>query len=290
MKKIIIALLVMALCLTMVCPALADEGDFVPSITYKPMPEFSDANTDEVGQIVGQTRADADHTGDVYLINGELFVIAEGVHETAGEYDHPCLVITPLSEATTSTEIPDESEERLLWVYEQILTEGMDFFEDCEGLNELIAANLGEGKTVQDLVVKELFDVSVLCDPLESWLEPTGTTLCLDFDAHVAPGTFVTVLTYKGGQWKLIEDVKVLEDGSVTCDTFENFCPVAILAAAPEVAPEVEAGTIDNGDLDTAEVETTGNLGLWLAVAAASLIAVVLIVAGLAKKKKSGVK
>ena len=275
MRKFVIMLLVAALCVTMVCPVLADEGDFVPSITYKPVPEFAGTESED-GQIVGQTQTDDVHEGDVYLIDGELYVIGEAVHADGVDHDQPCLVVTPLSEIMSAADVPDESREKLQWVYEQILELGMDFFADCEGLQELITANLGEGKTLQDLVVKDLFDVSVLCDPLEEFLEPTGTTLCLDFDAHVEPGTFVTVLTYKGGKWNMIEDVKVLEDGSVTCDTFENFCPVVILAEATDGAPVIE--TVNTGD--------PSSMGLWLAVAAASLVAIVLCVAGLKKSKK----
>lgn len=276
MKRFVIMLLVAALCVTMVCPALADESDFVPSITYKPMPELT-GPVDETGVIVGQTRTESDHEGDVYLIDGELYVIGESVHADGVDHDQPCLIVTPLAEIANAAGVPDESVEKLLWVYEQILEQGMDFFADCEGLDELIKSALGEDATVQDLVVKDLFDVSVLCDPLEDWLEPTGTTLCLDFDAHVAPGTFVTVLTYKGGQWKMIEDVTVLEDGSVTCDTFENFCPVVILAEATEGDPVIEE--VDTGDMS--------NMGLWIAVAGVSLLAMILCVVALKKGKKN---
>ena len=271
MKKFVVMLLVVTLCLTMVCPALAAENDFVPSVTYKPMPRLV-GPTDENGMNVGQT----DNGGVVYLNDGFLFVLADGVHDGLDE-NHKCLVVTPLSEAETSTEIPDEAEEMLLWVYDQILTNGMSFFEGCEGLQELIEANLGAGKTVQDLVVKDLYDVSVLCEPLEAYLEPEGTTICLDFDLNLAPGTFVTVLTYKGGQWKMIENVELLENGTVTCTVYENFCPVAILVNETDGEPVIE--TVNTGDIS--------NMGLWLAVAAASLAAIVVCIIGLNKSKKN---
>ena len=40
MKKIICLLTVLLLCMSVVVPAFAAEGDFVPSITYKPNPEI----------------------------------------------------------------------------------------------------------------------------------------------------------------------------------------------------------------------------------------------------------
>lgn len=282
MKKVILVLLVLALCVTMICPVLAAESDFTPSVTYKPVPELT-GQADDIGQIVGFTETDKEETGKLYLINGELYVIAEGVHDGV-EHDQPCLLITPLAEVVDSTEIPEESRERLQWIYAQILEQGMDFFSDCEGLLEDLKALLGEDATLDDLVVKDLFDVSVLCDPLEAYLNPQGTTVCLDFKTDIAPGTYVTLVSYKGGKWNMIERVEVAEDGSVTCDTFENFCPVAILVE--KAAVETVATTV----VEDTTVEGGGNLTVWVAAAGASLLAIILAAVAASKKKKAAEK
>ena len=280
MKKLISLLLVLAVCAAVACPVFAAEDDFVPSITYKPMPELTGEQADDGCVNIGYAY---DENGDILFgvhitADGDIYV--DGIHEGSVEDGHECLIITPLAEAETSMEIPAESKERLLWVYEQITEQGMDFFANCEGLDGAIVAALGEGATVNDLVVKDLFDVSVLCDELEEYLEPSGTTICLDFDLGIAPGTFVSVVAYKSGKWHMIEDVEVEADGSVTCTTYENFCPVAILVPADEVLTASAADAPDTGDsIGTQTI-------VWAVIAAASLAAIVALV--LVQRKRKG--
>lgn len=279
MKKLISMLLVLAVCLAVACPVFAAEDDFVPSITYKPMPELTGDPADDGCINIGYVY---DSEGNVlagvhYAPNGMVYV--DGVHEGNVEDGHECLIITPLAEAETDPEIPDESRERLLWVYEQIMAQGMEFFADCEGLAGAIVGVLGEGATVNDLVVKDLFDVTVICDELEEYLEPEGTTICLDFDLGLEPGTFVTVVAYKNGKWQMIEDVEVLEDGSVTCTTYENFCPVAVLVPADEVPAADLMDAPHTGDsIGTQTI-------VWSVVAALSLAAIVVLVLAQRKRK-----
>ena len=47
MKKGIVAIALLAICLSLVCPAFAAEGDFVPSISYKDGPVVNDAEMNE---------------------------------------------------------------------------------------------------------------------------------------------------------------------------------------------------------------------------------------------------
>jgi hypothetical protein len=47
MKKGIVAIALLAICLNLVCPAFAAEGDFVPSISYKDGPVVNDAEMNE---------------------------------------------------------------------------------------------------------------------------------------------------------------------------------------------------------------------------------------------------
>lgn len=276
MKKIVIALLIVTLCVSMVCPALAAES-FTPSVTYKPHPELT-GPVDDNGMKVGELMVDGEPIGGLYLVDGKLVVICEGVHPDGVPHDHECLIVTAYADVPEETQIPQEEKDLIHWVYEQILALGMKFFESCEGLNEHIASVLGEGKTVNDLVVKDLFEVTVLCDELEEWLEPEGTMICLDFDLDLAPGTFVEVVAYKGGNWRRIEDVQLI-DGHVVCNTFENFCPVAVLVSTEQLAETGAVEAVNTGDMS--------NMGLWIAVAGASLAALVVCFIGLRKTKKA---
>ncbi len=277
MKKFIVALLIVTLCVAMVCPALAAES-FTPSVTYKPVPELT-GPVDENGMKVGQLMVNGEVVGNLYLRDGKLTVICDAVHPEGVAEDHECLIVTPYSEVPNDPQIPEEDKALIYWVYEQILALGMKFFETCEGLNEHIASVLGEGKSVHDLIVKDLFEVTVLCDELEEWLEPEGTTICLDFDLNLAPGTFVEVVAYKGGDWRRIEAVEVLDNGHVVCNTFENFCPVAILVSNEQLADTGAVEAVNTGDVS--------NMGLWIAVAGASLAALLACAVALRKTKKA---
>lgn len=84
MKKGMVAIALLAICLSLICPAFAAEDTFVPSISYKDGPE---------------------------IINAEL--------ET--EEVEPCLVVTSLKGAAEkSTDISQDSRDLLLEVYEKL--------------------------------------------------------------------------------------------------------------------------------------------------------------------------
>lgn len=267
-------MMAVVLCLTLASAVFAVEDTFVPSITQKPVPGLSDALDESGTGAVGKLQKEGDDVGLVYDEEHGIVVESEVVHIN-GEHGTACLVITPVSNAENDPDIPDDSRELLLWIYDQLQEQGTDFIQNCPGLNEAIAAALGEGKDVSDMVVRDLFDVTVLCKELEDYLEPSGTTICLDFDLGLEPGTFVAVIAYKNGEWHMIEDVEVLEDGTVTCTTYENFCPVAFLvpAAAAQEAPATGAAA-------------GSNLWLWIVIAAVVLLIIVLLLIFMRKRKE----
>jgi len=267
MKKLFAIVLIVALCMTMAAPVLAAQDDFTPSITYKPAPEFAGEQDTDGCQIIGYVEVNEEIVGKIHYDGEEIYAIVEAVHDDACGDDHRCLVLTPLAEAETSEHIPEESRSLLLWVYDQLLKLGMSFI-DCPELDEKIKKELGEDKTVEDLVVRDLFDVSVLCEPLEEWLEPEGNVICLDFDLKVKDDDFVAIVAYKNDQWKMIKDVKVNEKGNLTCTTYENFCPIAILMAETDVsdmAPETGVSNLND-------------LTLWVLIGAGALIALIAVV------------
>lgn len=84
MKKGIVAIALLAICLSLICPALAAEDTFVPSISYKDGPEIIDAELE---------------TDDV----------------------EACLVVTSLKGAIEkSTDISQDNRDLLLEVYEKL--------------------------------------------------------------------------------------------------------------------------------------------------------------------------
>lgn len=284
MRKWIVFALLLVFCFSMMVPTYAAEDDFVPSITYKPMPDAGSGWADDGCRLIGYAYdADGEETAQVHDDGNRIYVTCnheeDHIHGGPVGEDHECLVITPLSEAETSAKIPEEARKELLKVYEDLLANQMKLMGECEGLDELVAEALGEGKTSDDLVVRDLFDVTVLCDELKDYLKQEGTTICLDLDLGLKPGDFVQVVAYVDGKWQLIEKVEIAADGSYTCTTYKKICPVAVLVPATTVKDHYTPAP-DTGDA------IADQLGLWVAVAGCSLAAIVILVV-LQRKRKA---
>ena len=221
MKKILSFIIVAIMCLTAVFPAFATGGVFVPSIEQKPN---------------GQT-------GDILILENE---------EVIETVDGLCLVITPVSEAKTSTLIPDAAEEMLLDVYEKLSNGSMVL------PYEKVDASIDPSK----MVIRDLFDASWLCEEHPVIVEPKGVVIEVTFNLGVAANTDVVVMTYKNGEWNPIVSVENNGDGTVTC-VFEDFCPIAFAVPTSEYREPVETG--DNAP----------SVMVWVAVMAVAALAVV---------------
>ena len=227
MKKLICLLTVLALAMAFACPVFAAEA-FVPSISEKDEPEIV---PDDEGVI------------------GEIWKDDEIIDEVEGG----CLVITPISEAETSTEIPEDAREELLYVYEELLSGDMTLPYEQDGLDP------------ETMVIRELIDASWLCEEHPAMLEPEGVTIDLTFDIGVDGDTKVYVYVRIDGEWTAVPVVNN-GDGTVTC-TFEELCPIAFCVAAGTGKPPVQTGDEFNPTLWIA----------LLAVSAAALVGVVVL-------------
>lgn len=209
MKRMICLLTALLLCMTAVIPAYASEDEFVPSISYKDGPEIEDAelNEEEVG---------------------------------------PCLIVTSIREAEEKiTDIPQESRDLLLEIYEELLEDEMELpLED------------------KDYVVIELVDVSwaeTTCveedHGHDEWLELPDTELEVTFELGIGPGTDVVVFVYVDDEWVPV-DTENNEDGTISC-IFEDICPVIFC-----VDPDDEVPPPDTGDLAVGEILLWGGMML----------------------------
>ena len=226
MKKLICLLTVLALAMAFACPVFAAEA-FVPSISDKEEPDIVPDDEGVIGEIKGE--------------DDEVIDKVEG----------DCLVITPISEAETSTRIPEDAREELLYVYEELLSGDMTLPYEQDGLDP------------ETMVIRELIDASWLCEEHPAMLEPEGVTIDLTFDIGVNADTKVYVYVYIDGVWTAVPVVNN-GDGTVTC-TFEELCPIAFCVAAGTGKPPVQTGD---------EFDPT----LWIVVLAVSAVALVGIV------------
>ncbi|MBQ7345292.1 MAG: hypothetical protein IJW45_04425 [Oscillospiraceae bacterium] len=237
MKKIIALLTVLMLCAAMVVPASA-ANEFTPSVSNKPAPEIVPV---------------VDPNGDPAI--GEII---DEVQEIIDYVYEPCIVITPVSEATTSTEIPDDAEELLLDVYAKLQSGEMTI--DYE--------TLFGGVDNDDMVIRDLFDVTFLCEEHPEMLAPTGIVFRVTFDIGVEAGVDVYTTTYKNGEWVPAVSTVNNGDGTVTC-LIEDFCPVAFSVEVEDDEP-IEP-PVQTGD------QAGEQLYIWIAIASIALVAVVIL-------------
>lgn len=232
MKKFIACLAVLMLCATMFLPVMAAEAEFTPSVTNKPAPTIVPVMDPDGNPAIGV----------VCSADGEII---DYVYE-------PCIVITPVSEAATSTMIPDDAEALLLDVYGKLTSGAMTipYEKHDDSLNS------------SNMVIRDLFDVTFLCEEHPEMLEPIGVVFKVKFDLGVAADVDVFTMSYKKGEWNPIVETVNNGDGTVTC-TFEDFCPVEF-SVKTQVTPPVQTGD-------------QGNMGLWILLAAAAVCGIAVL-------------
>ena len=241
MKKVISLIVVLLVCVSLTCAVFADE--FVPSVSYKGAPGLLTIKDAEGKEAIGALR---DASGKIVS-----YVYAD------------CLLLTPVAQAETSTEIPAAAKETLLSVY-AALTDGTMNLPYSETLN------------ADSMVIKDLFDLSLICtgDGHAEELAKEGVTLELVFQVDVPDAKKVSVMTYSANAWGEIAKVQDNGDGTITCN-FEHLCPVAISVGSPA-----------SGDTGKTGDEMGRYLFLWagLMVASAGVIVTMLVVRRKAKR------
>lgn len=232
MKRFFAIITVVMLCLSLAVPALAATHEFTPSVTFNPSPDIVPVVDEDGKERMGIIRDD----------DGEII-----------DYiDWPCLVITPVAEVDTSTEIPEDSKIILKDVYAKLNNGSMTI--PYEKHN----AGLDSSK----MVIRDLFDATFLCTEHPAMLEPEGVTLELTFKLDVKAADEVYVMTYKNNQWDPIVSAVNNGDGTVTC-VFEKLCPIEFSIKTDDKPP------VQTGDL--------GNLSVWGLVALGALAAIVVL-------------
>lgn len=206
MKRLLTLVLAIVLMLTVTISASAAE--FVESITNKGAPELVIIDIVDGKEVVG-------------------FITGPDGEKLSTEY-LDCLIITSVSEAPTDPDIPDDARDTLLKVYEELNKPDTKLSEVCPELNDIVKEKWGEDKSPDDLVVKDLFDISDFCEDIPTHLPGEGTILDLTFDLGISSNTFITAIVYVDGEWVPVVDCINNGDGTVTVK-FEDICPVAFL-------------------------------------------------------------
>lgn len=243
MKKLALFLSVLLIAVTLAVPASA-AVNFTPSVEQKPAPSvdpITDSNGNEVSAIIRDQNGEEIH----------------GVSIDSGE-----LIVTPISQASQAAQAISEM---LTNAYEQI--QQADTIADLVPTIGEFLQSIGSASQVADLVVRDVFDVSLTGTAAE-YLAQEGNNITLRFDVGVAPSATLIVLhNYEGSNWEIIPDDRVVQNADGTVDvTFDSLSPIAF------VVDSTETDTSASTDADAPTSPQTGDSSLP-PVAGAGLIA-----------------
>ena len=245
LKKISVTLVAIAMVAAMAVPAFA--ADFTSSVTGKPAPETV-TTTNSSGETVAAI---------IYDANGK-----EAASIPVGS-----LIVTPVSAAKTANASVSK---QLTAAYEQLKTTPLVSI--APTLTDAVKTYSPQ-MTVEDLVVRDLFDVS-LDDSAKEQLAKNGNAIKIQFALNLPSDALLLVLhNTEGTTWELIADNKVVRnsDGSVTVE-FDSLSPIAFLTDGGSLATDPNAPTSPQ----TGYSETM----LWgaVGVGALALAALVLVI------------
>ena len=243
MKKLALFLSVLLIAVTLAAPASA-AVNFTPSVEQKPAPTvdpITDSNGNQVSAIIRDQNGEEVH----------------GISIDSGE-----LIVTPISQASQAAQAISEM---LTNAYEQI--QQADTIADLVPTIGDFLQTIGSAAQVADLVVRDVFDVSLTGTAAE-YLAQEGNNITLRFDVGVAPSATLIVLhNYEGSNWEIIPDDRVVQNADGTVDvTFDSLSPIAF------VVDSTETDTSASTDADAPTSPQTGDSSLP-PVAGAGLIA-----------------
>ena len=227
MKKILSLLLVIALCVS-VCASVMAADNYVPSIGDKQEPEIV---------------PDGDVIADIVDVPSDNVVDDITTHDA-------CLIITSVATAQAGTNnIPPEAKEILLDVYEKLVDGSMKIPYDKVG------------KDPSTMEIRELFDISLICQDHNKLLGDPNNTLRVKFDLGVKAGDEVYAMIYVDGEWKVVRACENNGDGTVTVK-LDELCPIVFVVEAK--TPPAQTG---DANRDT--------LAIYGGLLAVSLVAIV---------------
>ncbi len=234
-------------------------------------------------------------------VSAENFVPSIGYKPAPDVNDdkNGCIIITSVEEAKTTVKIPREVADDLIAKYEELSANGFKLSSLDEGLNDLVAEQLGSEYDADILVIRDFFNIFSICDDMNKYLEVEGQTIELQFDIDLnGKLPYVLVYTEEDG-WEIIT-AEDNGDGTVSM-VFEDFGHVAVLVPMDgydnsqggetssdesdvsienssdesDVSDETSSEASDNSSDDTPQTGDSSDKTIWFFVMFAALAAIV---------------
>ncbi len=213
MKRVFACIAMLAVLVSLCVPAFAAEADFTPSVSNKPAPEI----------VPGK-----DDAGNEYVA-----VIRDKDGKVIDYVDEGCLVVTPVADVDKSEDIPDDARDLLKKVHDEL----------TDGSMKMPYDKFGDELKDKKMVIRDLFDASLVCQEHPPVLAEEGNTMDVTFDLGINKGVDVYVMAYVNGEWNPIVAAVNNGDGTVTC-TFEEICPIAISVVEGDLTPPTVTGDL----------------------------------------------
>ncbi|MBR2715062.1 MAG: hypothetical protein IKB73_02500 [Ruminococcus sp.] len=244
MKRLIT--LFMAIVLVLTITVSVSAAQFVPSITNKGAPQFVVIDQlngkDVIGYITGP---DGEQLSTEFL---------------------ECLDITSLIDAlNNNADVPEAVRKALLDAYEELKKPDTKISKLCPAIDAIVKEQWGADKSADDLVVKELFDVTDYCDDIDKHFKD-GAILDLTFDLGIPAGSFITAMVFVDGKWQPVVDCINNGDGTVTVK-FDKICPIAFLVP----------GNGADGTIISPLTSDSSSVVVWSCVLVSSLVAIAVL-------------
>ena len=240
MKKVIAILTALVLVVCMGTTAFAAE--FTPSVVEKDAPT-----------VVVKTEGNNTYAGTIVDANGTEVEKIPSIK----------LIVTPVSKVETSTQIPAESKTNLKEAYAALSKADVKLSDLIKELDEDVKESLGKDVTVDDLIIRDLFDASLVDDNGALVTIDKDHRLVVTFDIGIEANKAVFAMKYnEEKKWESIYAIHNNGDGTVTCE-FDHLCPIAFLV-------EGAADSADTGD-------TSVSLFVWAGIAAVSAALIVVL-------------
>ncbi len=275
MKKVIAILTAVILVLSIGTTAFA--ANFTPSVEEKDAPTLVAPSK---GQIKQEIKEQLKQEGTIALI------VHTETDNVAHEISHSELVVTSVAEMDESKKIPKEAKEDLEKAYKDFSDKNKNIdkvvpAEVNKAITETVKKEMGNDKTTADLIVRDLFDVSLLNDEHHETLIDDEHHLLLTFSLGVKKDEFVTAIKFNPETklWETIRSVVNNGDGTVTCE-FDHLCPIAFLVEKTEANSGAAGDSAQTGD-------NSVSLYVWIAIAAATAGLMVILFVVKNKKEKS---
>ncbi len=268
MKKVIAIFTAVILVLSIGTTAFA--ANYKPSVEEKDAPTVMEPSKAPVKEEIKDQIKEEDTVAVIMHTETEKVV---------KEVPSSKLIITSVGKIDESKEIPKEAKADLEKAFK-------DFSDKTKKISQIIPQEVnkaiveeikeitGEKKTTDDLIVRDLFDVSLISEEHNGLLIDDAHHLLLTFNLGVKKDDFITAIKFnpETKAWETIRSVVNNGDGTVTCE-FDHLCPIAFLVE------KTESESAQTGD-------NSVSLYVWVAIAVVAAGAMVALFVIKNKKEK----